>query len=144
MINVRNKNNMTVVVGMSGGVDSSVVALLLLEQGYNVVGLHMKGENIDTRDSDERRVRELCKQLGQPLYCNILSGVVIHSLPHFKHLNRIFSLHPLYSSNGKILSNIPLSFKSKINCILVFFLFSIAHFLHNLFCNKCVGAVFHS
>lgn len=55
---------MTVVVGMSGGVDSSVVALLLLEQGYNVVGLHMKGENIDTRDSDERRVRELCKQLG--------------------------------------------------------------------------------
>ncbi|MBQ9790792.1 MAG: tRNA 2-thiouridine(34) synthase MnmA [Clostridia bacterium] len=54
----------TVVVGMSGGVDSSVVALLLLKQGYDVVGLHMRGENTESRDADEKRVRELCEFLG--------------------------------------------------------------------------------
>lgn len=64
----------TVVVGMSGGVDSSVAALLLKEQGYNVIGLFMNNwEEKDecgacTGEEDFADVRRVGNALNIPYY----------------------------------------------------------------------------
>lgn len=64
----------TVVVGMSGGVDSSVAALLLKEQGYDVIGLFMNNwkETDDngccTAEQDYTDVRYVANLLGIPYY----------------------------------------------------------------------------
>ena len=64
----------TVVVGMSGGVDSSVAALLLKEQGYNVIGLFMNNwEEKDecgacTGEEDFADVRRVANAIGIPYY----------------------------------------------------------------------------
>ncbi|WP_409306051.1 tRNA 2-thiouridine(34) synthase MnmA [Peribacillus sp. SCS-155] len=63
-----------VVVGMSGGVDSSVAALLLKNQGYDVVGIFMKNwddtdENgVCTATEDYNDVIAVCNQIGIPYY----------------------------------------------------------------------------
>ncbi len=64
----------TVAVGMSGGVDSSVAALLLKEQGYDVIGLYMvnweeEGENgCCTAEADYEDVKRVCNKIGIPYY----------------------------------------------------------------------------
>ncbi|WP_071460230.1 tRNA 2-thiouridine(34) synthase MnmA [Bacillus massilinigeriensis] len=63
-----------VVVGMSGGVDSSVAALLLKQQGYDVIGIFMKNwddtdENgVCTATEDYNDVIRVCNSIGIPYY----------------------------------------------------------------------------
>ena len=67
-------NGKTVVVGMSGGVDSSVAAYLLKKQGYNVIGLFMLNwEESDpngacTAEGDYADVQRVCAALSVPYY----------------------------------------------------------------------------
>ena len=68
------KKSKRVVVGMSGGVDSSVSALLLKKQGYDVIGVFMKNWD-DTDDSgictatdDYEDVKKVADQIGIPYY----------------------------------------------------------------------------
>ncbi|MCW4148613.1 tRNA 2-thiouridine(34) synthase MnmA [Halomonas sp. 18H] len=63
-----------VIVGMSGGVDSSVSALLLLQQGYEVEGLFMKNWDEDdgteycTAKEDLADAEAVCEKLGIKLH----------------------------------------------------------------------------
>ncbi|QSX28643.1 tRNA 2-thiouridine(34) synthase MnmA [Shewanella cyperi] len=63
-----------VIVGMSGGVDSSVSAYLLLQQGYQVEGLFMKNwEEDDTNEycaaaEDLKDAQAVCDKLGIKLH----------------------------------------------------------------------------
>nr|WP_226703064.1 tRNA 2-thiouridine(34) synthase MnmA [Microbulbifer elongatus] len=63
-----------VIVGMSGGVDSSVAAYLLMQQGYHVEGLFMKNWDEDdgteycTAKQDLADAESVCKRLGIKLH----------------------------------------------------------------------------
>jgi tRNA-specific 2-thiouridylase len=63
----------TVIVGISGGVDSAVAALLLLESGHRVQGLFMSNWDDDedaycTAAADFQDARRVCDALGVPLH----------------------------------------------------------------------------
>lgn len=73
-----------VVIGMSGGVDSSVAAILLQKQGYEVIGLFMRNwdsmvdgelegapttdQGICPQEVDYNDAKAVCDKLGIPLY----------------------------------------------------------------------------
>lgn len=71
---MKDNSKTRVVLGMSGGVDSSVAALLLKEQGYDVIGLFMKNwddtdeRGICTATEDFKDVSTVAEQLDIPYY----------------------------------------------------------------------------
>lgn len=116
-IRVKMNNQETIIVGMSGGVDSSVSALLLKQQGYRVIGLFMKNweetdENgVCTSAEDYDDVRRVCDKLDIPYYAvNFIEEYRQQVFDHFiKDFQR--GLTP----NPDILCNREIKFKAFLN-----------------------------
>ena len=104
----------SVVIGMSGGVDSSVAALLLKQQGYKVIGIFMKnweeknefGECTATEDSLD--ARKVCDSLGIPFYTvNFVDQYWDHVFSYF-----IDELKKGRTPNPDVLCNKEIKFKA--------------------------------
>jgi len=62
-------NSERIFVGLSGGVDSSVAALLLKRAGHEVTGVHLRCVNLDgCADADAEDARRVAEHLGIPFY----------------------------------------------------------------------------
>ncbi|HEY5235035.1 MAG TPA: tRNA 2-thiouridine(34) synthase MnmA [Rhabdochlamydiaceae bacterium] len=100
-----------VVVGMSGGVDSSVSALLLKQQGYEVIGLFMRNwEDKDgtcTASQDYDDVVRVCNAIDIPYYTINFAQEYMDTV--FSHFIRELKLG--YTPNPDILCNREIKFK---------------------------------
>jgi tRNA-uridine 2-sulfurtransferase len=100
----------TVVVGMSGGVDSSVSALLLKQQGYHVIGMFMKNweendpQGACTATKDYEDVVRVCEKIGIPYYSvNFVQEYWDHVFSHFlDELKQGFTPNPDILCNREI------------------------------------------
>ncbi|MCH9016777.1 MAG: tRNA 2-thiouridine(34) synthase MnmA [Chloroflexi bacterium] len=107
-----------VVVAMSGGVDSSVAALLLHQQGYEVVGVTMKLYSLDEADlpanyrgcctvDDAEDARMVCRRLGVPHYVlNLQKEFQAFVIDYFcSEYQQGRTPHPCIACNDKIKFN---------------------------------------
>lgn len=105
--------NKTVIVGMSGGVDSSVTALILKKQGYKVIGLFMK--NWEEQDEfgvcqsskEYKDVISVCEKLDIPYYS--IDFVEEYRANVFQHFLDEYELG--HTPNPDILCNREIKFK---------------------------------
>ena len=104
-----------VIVAMSGGVDSSVAALLLHRQGYEVIGVTMKLYDIDETDlpdyyrgcctiDDVEDARAVCRILGVPHYVlNVQQEFRTFVIDYFRReYESGRTPHPCIACNDKI------------------------------------------
>ncbi|MDF1693480.1 MAG: tRNA 2-thiouridine(34) synthase MnmA [Zhongshania sp.] len=110
-----------VIVGMSGGVDSSVSALLLMQQGYQVEGLFMKNWDEDdgteycTAKDDLADAAAVCKTLGIHLHtANFASEYWDNVFEHF-----LAEYKAGRTPNPDILCNREIKFKAFLDYALV-------------------------
>lgn len=103
-----------VIVGLSGGVDSSVAALLLKEQGYDVVGVFMKNweekddNGVCTATADRDDAMRVADAIGIPCYTINFTK---------EYMDRVFSYfldeyRKLRTPNPDILCNTEIKFKA--------------------------------
>lgn len=102
-----------IAVGLSGGVDSSLSAALLIEKGYDVFGLFMKNwEETDENGvchaaKDEEDVMRICDHLKIPFYS------VNFAKEYYEHVFKdlLDGLSQGYTPNPDILCNKEIKFK---------------------------------
>ena len=104
-----------VIVAMSGGVDSSVAALLLSRQGYDVVGVTMRLWTVERDDAPRQNkrccsvedvddARRVCQTIGVPHYVmNFEREFQSHVVDYFcREYDRGRTPHPCLACNDKI------------------------------------------
>ncbi len=106
-----------IAVGMSGGVDSSVVAYLLKQKGYDVFGIFMKNweekdENGECRSkNDYEDVARVCEHIGIPYYSvNFCKEYEEDVFSHF-----LEEIQKGFTPNPDILCNREIKFKALLN-----------------------------
>ena len=103
------KRKKEIFVAMSGGVDSSVVAALLKEQGHNVTGIFMRNwsDSHCTAEEDHSDVARICKQIDIPYYAvNFEKEYADHVFADFLEQSR-----QGFTPNPDILCNREIKFK---------------------------------